>query len=416
MNTARIAGRIDTLSRFTDPDRPWTRTAFSPLYKEARNWLEAEMRAIGLETTYDAGGNLIGTLPGTRDDLGALALGSHIDTVPDGGRFDGIAGVIAALEVAQALIESNRRLRHPLLIFDFLAEEPNRYGLSCVGSRAIAGQLSPDMLAATGPDGTTLADGVRAMGGAAEQLGKPLRQPGDLRGFLELHIEQGVVLETSETDVGIVTGIAGITRVEVRLEGRADHAGATPMARRKDALVAAALAIVAVEERAQATDEDGLVATVGKIHVHPNAANAVPGRVVFALEVRATRSETVDRFLEQVETEIASIARERQIDVASAPLSRGQPVAMDNLLRTVLDESARKAGLTTLALPSGGGHDAAFMARVCPSAMVFIPCRDGRSHCPEEYASTEQVAKGAQTLLGAVLALDAKAGKPGHGA
>lgn len=406
----RIARRIQKLAEMTEPGRPWTRTAFSPLYEQARQWLAGEMRSIGLATEVDAGGNLIGTLSGSRNGIGAIGLGSHIDTVPDGGRFDGIAGVVAALEVAQAIAEAGCRLHHPLMVFDFLAEEPNRFGLSCVGSRAIAGELTPELLAARSPEGITLAQGIARMGGRPEALGGMLRGSREMRAFMELHIEQGVRLESAGDDIGIVTDIVGISRVEITLAGRTDHSGTTPMDRRQDALVAAAHLVAAVEHQATESGRDSLVATVGKLAVHPNAANAVPGEVVLTLEVRATRMETVTGFLQSVREFLRQIEVERGVRSTVRPLSQGQPVAMDPNLRKALAVAAGDAGLSVQDMPSGGGHDTAFMARICPVGMIFIPCRDGRSHCPEEWASTEQISKGAQTLLNAVLALDAEAG------
>ena len=409
INPERISRRIEALSGFTEPGRPWTRTAFSPLYRDAREWLRTEMQTVGLSTEIDAGGNLIGRLPGKRNDLGALGLGSHIDTVPDGGRFDGIAGVVAALEVAQAIKEAGLHLQHPLAIFDFLAEEPNRFGLSCVGSRAIAGKLSSDALEVTSPEGETLAEAIGRMGGCPERLTGRLLEPGSMQAFIELHIEQGTRLESAGDDIGIVTDIVGISRAEITLIGRADHSGTTPMDKRRDALVAASLFVAAVEKRARDCGEDGHVATVGKLRVFPNAANAVPGKVVLTLEVRAVAMQTVTAFFDWAKQAIADLEQERGVSAEIAPLSSGEPVSMDGCLREVLSAAARDAGLTTQDMPSGGGHDTAFMGRICPVGMIFIPCRAGRSHCPEEWSSQDQIAKGAETLLNAVLALDREA-------
>ena len=406
IDPARITRRIEVLAGMTEPGRPWTRTAFSPLYETARAWLREEMQSAGLSTHVDAGGNLIGSLPGSQNDRGAIGLGSHIDTVPDGGRFDGIAGVVAALEVAQAVIESGLRLRHPLLVFDFLAEEPNRFGLSCVGSRAMAGELTKEMLAVKAPEGITLAEGIARMGGDPQRIGANPFPPQEMLAFMELHIEQGIKLESVGDDIGIVTDIVGISRVELTFTGRADHSGTTPMERRQDALVAAAIFVAAVESRAKAEDRDSLVATVGKMRVHPNAANAVPGEVVLTLEVRATKTQTVREFLDWARDLLSQLESERGMKIGSRLLSDGRPVAMDGTVRNTLADAARTAGLAIQDMASGGGHDTAFMGRMCPVGMIFIPCRDGRSHCPEEWSSEEQIARGAQTLLNAVLMLD----------
>lgn len=406
INPDRIADRIQALAGMTEPDRPWTRTAFSPLYEKAREWLGAQMREAGLATELDAAANLIGSLPGSRNELGALGLGSHIDTVPDGGRFDGIAGVVAALEVAQAIHESGARMRRKLMVFDFLAEEPNRFGLSCVGSRAIAGELTKQDLAAKSPEGMSLAEAIAKMGGNPAAIGARLLGENEIEAFMELHIEQGIRLESADDDIGVVTDIVGISRVEITVTGQADHSGTTPMHRRKDALAAAAELIAGIEKRAREIDADGFVATVGKLRILPNAANAVPGEAVLTLEARATRSETVAEFFEWAQSLLARIADERGLQTRVRPLSKSRPVAMDPRLQRHLDEAARMAGLRTQALASGGGHDTAFMGRICPVGMIFIPCRDGRSHCPEEWASTEQIERGARTLLNAILALD----------
>ena len=293
----RISRRIEALSGFTEPGRPWTRTAFSPLYERAREWLRAEMQSAGLSTEIDAGGNLIGRLPGKRNELSALGLGSHIDTVPDGGRFDGIAGVAAALEVAQAINEAGLHLQHPLAIFDFLAEEPNRFGLSCVGSRAIAGELSADTLQVKSPEGETLADAIARMGGDPEKLTRRLLEPESMRAFMELHIEQGTRLESAGDDIGIVTDIVGISRAEIIFTGRADHSGTTPMGRRQDALVAASLFVAAVEKRACDSGEDGHVATVGKLQVFPKCRQCRAGAGVADTGSACRRHEYGDRIL-----------------------------------------------------------------------------------------------------------------------
>ncbi len=406
VNPTRISRRIAKLSEMTEKDRPWTRTAFSALHMTARDWLTREMQNAGLQTRIDSGGNLIGLLAGQGHGAPIIALGSHIDTVPEGGRFDGIAGVIAALETSQCLIENGHRLTHPIEIIDFLAEEPNKYGLSCVGSRAIAGEISQSTLAQTCSNGSTLAEGIRQMGGEPDLLGTPLREQRTTKAFLELHIEQGIVLQSARDDIGIVTDIAGISRIEISVDGRTDHSGTTPMFLRKDALVPACMVISAIEEKAQAETRASFVATVGKMDVIPNAANAVPGKVTFTLEVRAIRSEIIGEFLEWAKKTAQEISSKREVSVVFRRLTNGKPVAMSKKISAIFERAASQAGLKTKQLHSGAGHDAAFMARVAPASMIFIPCRDGRSHCPEEWSSEAQITKGAQTLLNAVLLLD----------
>ncbi|PAP92061.1 M20 family metallo-hydrolase [Mesorhizobium wenxiniae] len=404
----RLAARLKRLSEFTEPGRPWERTAFSDLHLKAREWLKGEMSASGLETNIDAGGNLIGRLHGTSNGLGALASGSHSDTVPAGGRFDGALGVIAALEVASAMRDAGHRLRHPFEVIDFLAEEPNQYGLSCIGSRAMAGELSHEHLDFKAADGTTLGQGIRRMGGDPDRLIAPLRPRGDIAGFVEIHIEQGRVLEGSEEDIGVVTAIVGITRIAVDIGGRADHSGATPMGLRKDALVGASLMIAAFDAQARQDYYAPLVATVGKLEVHPNASNVVPGRVSFVLEVRAGQGQPLTRYHKWAEGTIRTIAEERGLTFRTRIIGRSDPVTMDTDIQLAISDAASASNLKYRSMPSGAGHDAAHVALFAPSGMIFIPCLDGRSHCPEEFSSIDQIVRGAQALVDTIIALDAK--------
>ena len=408
IDVKRLAARLERLSQFTEPGKPWQRTAFSDLHLSARDWLIEEMQAAGLETEIDAGGNLIGRLQGTSNGLAALASGSHSDTVPSGGRFDGALGVIAALEVVAALRDAGHSLRHPFEVIDFLAEEPNQYGLSCIGSRAMAGELTPENLDFTAPDGTTLAQGIRRMGGDPEKLNAALRRRGDMAGFVEIHIEQGRVLEDADEDVGVVTAIVGIIRIAVEIEGRADHSGATPMDLRKDALVAASLMIAAFETQAKQDYYAPMVATVGKLDVHPNASNVVPGRASFVLEIRAGQSQTMALYRKWAEWFVRTIAEERGLVARTRVIGHSEPVGMDTDIQLAISDSASAAGYKYRSMPSGAGHDAAHVALFAPTGMIFIPCLEGRSHCPEEYCTIEQIARGVQSLVDTLIVLDTK--------
>jgi len=406
VNQDRIQARLDHMASLTIPDKPWERTAFSDLHKDGRAWLTDQMQEIGLQTRLDAAANLIGTLPGTGNGLSPIAVGSHSDTVPSGGRYDGVAGVIVALEIAQVLQEAGHRLRHPFEAIDFLAEEPNQYGISCVGSRAMVGQLTPDILAYTAPDGSTLAEGIRAMGGNPQSLAAPLRQAGDIAAFLEMHIEQARVLEAADEDIGAVTGIAGIIRMAMTVSGIADHSGATPMGLRRDALTGASEMVLAFEAKARAETCAPMVATVGKLDVSPNAANAVPGQVSFTLEIRSGDNTVLTEYRDWAQTEATHIAKARDLGMTAHVIGESTPSPMDGKVQATILSAAQDAGFKARKMPSGAGHDAAYMARVAPTGMAFIPCLEGRSHCPEEFATPEQVAKGAQVLLDAVLRLD----------
>lgn len=408
INADRLWRRVEALGAITDPERPWSRVAFSELHKQGRAWLTREMEEAGLTVSVDAGANVIGRLPGLEDARAPIVSGSHTDTVPRGGRFDGIAGVLAALEAAQTIAESGARLRHPLEVIDFLAEEPNQYGLSCIGSRAMAGVLTQAQLAYVAPDGTTTADGIAAMGGDPSKLTGPLRNRGGVAGFFELHIEQGVVLEDGGIDVGVVTDIVGITRYQIDVIGEAAHAGTTPMGWRKDALVAAAMMVQEAEARALAQDTNGayLVATIGKLEVIPNGSNVVPGRVELSIEVRSNRNAEIERFFEGYLARAAEICAQRDLALEARRVSDGTAVACDDAVQAAFTVAAERAGASHMRMSSGAGHDAAYLARIGPSGMIFIPCLKGRSHCPEEWTDKEALAKGAQVLLDAICIYD----------
>jgi beta-ureidopropionase / N-carbamoyl-L-amino-acid hydrolase len=392
INRERYLRRFETLAGLTT-EPPYTRRAFTEIYKLARAWLNKEMKTAGLKVQLDAGANLIGRREGKRPE--AIVLGSHIDTVVGGGRFDGIAGVLAALEVAQTLFENEQELAFALEVVDFLSEEPSDYGASCVGSRAWAGTLSQDMLQQTNQAGETLEAAIKRMGGEPSNV--PLRKVQDLVAYLELHIEQGPTLEKQKIPIGIVTGIAGIRRWEVTFEGKADHAGTTPMNIRKDALVKASRFIASVSDVANYW-EVPIVATVGKLEIFPNAANVVPGKVVLTLEARSLESRELDLFSLHLKNQ------HRQ--AVFNEISHSEPVLCNAVLQNVISEAARTRHLTTAQLMSGAGHDAMHVARLCPVAMLFIPCQEGRSHSPDEFVREDDLVAGAEVLLETVLRLN----------
>jgi beta-ureidopropionase / N-carbamoyl-L-amino-acid hydrolase len=408
LDADRLWADVMALAEITDPARPYTRRSFTALFLEGRAWLAQRFGDAGLATRIDAAGNLIGRIEGSHPALGVIAIGSHSDTVPAGGRFDGIAGVATGLEIVRAWRDAGIRPRHTIEIIDFLAEEPSEYGLSCVGSRGMTGALDGKMLDLTEPGGEKLRDALRRVGGDPDRLHQARRS--DICAFLELHIEQGVVLESRSLDVGIVTSIVGVRRIEVVFQGEADHAGTTPMALRHDALVAAANTVASVRdlaERLAAEGPDYFVATVGILTVDPSGSNIVPGRCRLIIDARTTDPALMKRFVEIIDRESlahASAARVRRAFFTT--LSDVPPVACDANLRSTLRQGARDMGLTETDLPSGAGHDAAFMSRICPSAMVFVPCRAGKSHAPEEWADREAIAAGAAVIYQAVTDLD----------
>ncbi len=404
VDAGRIAADIDALAAITEPDRPYTRRAFTPLFLEGRRHLEVCFQDAGLQTHIDSSGNLIGRRPGREPGRGTLMLGSHSDTVPEGGRFDGIAGVVAALEVARTIADRGITLRHDLEIVDFLAEEVSIFGVSCIGSRGMAGVMPQEWLTRQA-DGLTLEEGLAMVGG--DPALSAARS--DIRAFLELHIEQGPVLEEARLDIGVVTAIAGITRIEVIVLGRADHAGTTPMNGRLDALSAAARLVLSIERLGKelATGPGHFAATVGEFEIEPNAANVVPSRVRMLLDVRAELRADIDQFRTRLAEAVNAVAQETGVAIAEPRVvSDNTATPMNPLVIDALEAACQTTGASHRRMASGAGHDAAFMARICPAGMVFIPCAGGRSHAPEEWADNADITLGAAVLLEALLRLD----------
>jgi N-carbamoyl-L-amino-acid hydrolase len=404
ININRVWSRIEELAGFSDPQIPFTRRSFSEYQRKSREWLRQQFQKAGLATWTDAGGNLIGRLEGRNKKLYPIMTGSHMDTVIGGGRFDGVAGVIAGLEVVQMLAENHEQLNHPLEVIDFLAEEPSDYGISCIGSRALAGALSPEMLEKKAPDESTLAQGIDNFGGDSSKLARSLRLNGNIAGFFELHIEQGKVLESAGLSIGIVTEIVGITRVLLKMTGRVDHAGTTPMDLRRDALVGAAKIVLYINELAQSKSKDiaYLVATVGKIAVKPNNANVVPGDVEMTLEVRSSNEKIATDFLDFVQGYARQTADLQMLAFTSQLLSHTPPTPCSKPVQDAIQQACEKKHITYQFMASGAGHDTRYMTSLCPSGMIFIPCLNGRSHCPEEWTTKEQLAIGVTSLLDAI--------------
>jgi N-carbamoyl-L-amino-acid hydrolase len=408
LNADRLWADVMALADITDPARPYTRRSFTALFLEGRALLAQRFAEAGLATRIDTAGNLIGRIEGSDPSLGVIAIGSHSDTVPAGGRFDGIAGVATGLEIVRALRDAGVKPRHTIEIIDFLAEEPSEYGLSCVGSRGMTGALDGKMLDLTEPGGESLREALRRVGGDPDRLDRAKRD--DIKAFLELHIEQGIVLESQSLDIGVVTSIVGIRRIEIIFQGEADHAGTTPMALRHDALVAAANTVVSVRQEAEqlaAEGADYFVATVGILAVDPSASNIVPGRCRLIVDARTTNPALTKRFVDTIDRESTAHAAAAKVTRAAfVTLSDGPPVACDSHLRSALRQGADELGLAQTDLPSGAGHDAAFMSRIAPAAMVFVPCRAGKSHAPEEWADREAIAAGAAVIYQAVRNID----------
>jgi N-carbamoyl-L-amino-acid hydrolase len=408
INASRLWENANTLATMTLPGTPWTRRAFTPLFSEGRQWLQQKMEQAGLSVTLDAGGNLIGRRAGRRMDLAPITIGSHSDTVVGGGRYDGIIGVLAGIEIALSLQEQNIELEHPLEVIDFLSEEPSDYGISCVGSRAFCGALDSGMLAAKNHAGETLAEAMLRVGAKPHLLTAPLRGPGGTAAYIELHIEQGPVLENAGLPIGIVTHIVGIRRVRIMVHGQPDHSGTTPMDIRRDALVGAAQVITRVHQQASARSGNPhyVVATIGRIAMTPNVPNAVPGWVELMLEVRSDSQQVLDIFPEDIMRLCASELAALGLSATLEHVSRASPTPCSDVVMRAIAAAAEHLQLEYQRLPSGAGHDAVYVSPTGPVGMVFIPCLGGRSHCPEESITERQLADGAAVMAQTLLNLD----------
>jgi len=406
----RLWEDLMALGAITEPERPYTRRSFSPLFDRGRAWLTERMREASLRTHVDAAGNLIGRRDGKDGVLPVIMIGSHSDSVPSGGRFDGMAGVAGGIAIARALAAGGVTLAHPLEIVDFLAEEPSEFGLSCIGSRGLSGQLSAAHLAFTNAKQETLAGALERVGGNPREVARARR--GDIKAAFELHIEQGPVLEAEGIDIGVVTAIVGITRIEIEFQGRAGHAGTTPMRGRRDPLIAAAHLIGWIRDRAVALAARGrghFVATVGIVEALPGGSNVIPRSARIVIDARSEERSLMEEFLGALDEESRNAATAARVERSKfAILSDNLPAACDRHLQRVLADSAASLGLSSKSMASGAGHDMAFIAQVAPAAMVFIPCRGGLSHAPEEWASAQALEQGTRVLLEALLKVDAQ--------
>jgi allantoate deiminase len=389
--------RLDILARYSeDPDR-LTRTFLSPAHRQAADQVLAWMREAGMDARTDAAGNVAGRYEGDRPGLPALLLGSHIDTVRDAGKYDGNLGVLAAIAVVGELHRRGERLPFAIEVLGFGDEEGVRFPVTLTGSKAVAGTIDPAVADAMDADGLRLGDALREFGGDPERLQAEARRRESVLGYVELHIEQGPVLEAEDLPLGIVTAINGASRTTVTVRGMAGHAGTVPMDLRHDALAAAASMILAVERCAQGRRD--VVATVGQIDVQPGAVNVIPGAVRFTIDVRAP--DDADRLAAMAEMTAAleGIARGRGVELTLERTHDAAAVRCDGELMARLETAIRRHGLPARRLPSGAGHDAMAMAALTPVAMLFLRCRGGISHNPAESITVEDADLAVRVLL-----------------
>ncbi len=408
INPQRLLDDINTLSTYTEPDTPgWTRRFPSAAYVRGRQWLRERMEHAGLRTWQDAAGNLFGQRDGTHK-LSPIYAGSHTDTVMGGGRYDGILGVLGALESARAIREAGITLRHPFVMADYLAEEATDYGIACMGSMiACTHDFKADWLTRKVGD-ITLREAIAQMGGQPDNMHQSLLKTGDVAASLELHIEQGPVLEAHDMRLAAVSGIVGIRRAIFELSGKSNHAGATPMALRKDPIAALGQMIVAVEAIAKrhARNGHGAVGTIGKIEVKPNQGNVIANHVLSIPELRSLDMAELDAMWAEFMALAQQACDGRGVAVQLFNETRLQSVIPPQWLHEMVLGVCQRLTPNTIVTPSGAGHDTNYLALIAPACMIFVPSVDGRSHAPEEHTAPEDLALGVQALAESIVAVD----------
>ncbi len=402
VNINRLTESFNKLKSFSDPNAKGNqRVAFSDYNIEALQWMKSKLNSIGLETSIDYAGNLIAKRKGLDNTLPPIGFGSHMDCVPNGGHYDGQVGVLGGLEVLEFLNENKIETKHPLEFIVFSNEEG-----ALLGSRALAGQLDPDALNVNNASGFTNREGMDRLGGNSKKVFDLKREKGYFHAFVELHIEQGGILEEKDIEIGVVQGIVGIRWWDVTITGFSNHAGTTPMNKRQDAMMAAAEFTLAVNEIV--TSIPGTqVGTVGKIQAFPGVPNVVPGKVVLGLEIRDLSNDKMDLLIDKIKEKSNEIGERYGTTFSFFSLSaNASPALTTTAVQDMIEQKSRKLGYSTLRMPSGAGHDTQDMAHLGPIGMIFIPSKGGISHSPEEYSSFEQMANGTNVLLNTILALD----------
>jgi N-carbamoyl-L-amino-acid hydrolase len=408
VDAAGLQRRIDELALISEAPAPVvTRVLFSEADQRGREYVRKAARDAGLAVREDAVGNIFARWEGGEPGLAAVASGSHTDAIPNAGRYDGVVGVLGAFEAMAALKRAGFRPRRSLEVVMFTAEEPTRFGLGCVGSRLMAGTLSVEKAAALRDrDGRTL-DELRAAAGCAGPLESVRLPSGHYHSFIELHIEQGPVLEARGIPIGIVERIAGPSSYRVTLQGEGGHAGAVLMPARHDALAAGAQVALAVERAACTSASPDTVGTVGVFRIEPGAVNSVPFRAYLEIDLRDTRLDTRKRAYARIRRAAAAACRRRGVRMDFEEINADPPAEGDPKTIEAVERACARLGLASLRMVSRAYHDSLFMARVCPTTMVFIPCLNGWSHRPEEYASPGHVASGAEVLAHTMASLAA---------
>lgn len=399
VDVARFLDDLEQLARFSDADPPAvTRVLFTEHDLQARAFLKRRFAEAGLTVRQDPAGNLFARWTGAEPDLPAVGTGSHTDAIPFSGRYDGTVGVLGALHAIEGLQGARWRPRRAVELIMFTSEEPTRFGIGCIGSRLLSGSLNPDVAAVLKDANGMTFEEARRRARCTGALADVRLRPGYFAAFVELHIEQGPQLERNHIPIGAVTAIAAPAALRVRLEGEGGHAGAVLMDERKDALCAAAEIVLAVERAAKATGRADTVATTGVCQVHPSAINSIPARVVLEIDIRDTDRPPRDRVVADVQQAVRESAQRRGLRAEVDVLNADPPASAGLEVLAAIEAACRRLELACERMVSRAYHDALFMARICPTGMIFIPCKDGISHRPDEYASPQALEDGVRVL------------------
>ena len=394
----RLQKDFDAMAQLTGLGEGINRLAFIDADWEGRQYIIDRMTDAGLDVEIDGFGNVIGYKVGTNPDLPIIMVGSHTDSVPNGGNYDGVAGVLSAIEVVRSIIDDGFEHEHTIAVVDFMCEESSRFGAATLGSKAMCGKLTlNDLHRLVDKQGISLYDALKNRELYPDAI-ESMAYNRPVKAFIEMHIEQGKVLEHEQKQIGIVSGIAAPERFYVTIRGNADHSGATPMNLRHDALCGASKIILGIEEVTSMQEEPTVVGTVGIAEVVPGAMNVIPGSVKLGVDIRSISKVARDSVVFLIKELIDVIAEKRGLSYTIEPIAQNHPVAMHPAMIREIEEAVKSVGVDYMTMPSGAGHDAMHWTEVAPTGMIFIPCRDGISHNPAEFAAMDDIVVGAEVL------------------
>lgn len=405
INESRVQDMIECIAQFTStPGKGTTRLTYSAEHRDVRDYLLSKMKEAGLKTREDAVGNIFGRIEGKKPDLPPVLVGSHFDSVPNGGSFDGPAGVVAGLETAFVFQELGIKPERPVEIIAMIEEEGGRFGSGLLGSRLLTGQVKQQELhELKDQNGISVAQAMSDFGLDPSRSGEVVLSAGSLHAFLELHIEQGPVLEQNQEDIGIVTEVVSLSQIEVTVTGAAGHAGTTPMNARKDAMVGAATVIARVPGIVAEVDQ-AAVGTVGRIVAQPGGANVIPNSVTFSVDIRSPQAENVAEIKDKLRTELKQLSDSGLIFVINEKITiPSTPMAEE--IQKQFTKDADASGIKWRWMPSGAGHDAMILSKITQTGLIFVPSRDGISHAPEEWTDYDKLAKGIEVIFRTAKAL-----------